>query len=162
MFALWLMGSYGDILRQNHKILLKNRKILEKMYNHFIFTSFLNPCESSYDKCHRVSLLMSQTRFVCSIGHFGAKTADFWRKSLKLLPVNSIVFWITNNPCLPQQVISMLQYSESLWKMLQNEPCLHFGPWGVTEIFWGKIIRFYWKIAKYWKKCIIILFSPVS
>jgi hypothetical protein len=46
--------------------------------------------------------------------------------------------------------------------MLQNEPCLHFGPWGVTEIFWGKIMRFYWKIAKYWKKCVIILFSPVS
>jgi hypothetical protein len=30
------------------------------------------------------------------------------------------------------------------------------------KIFWGKIIRFSWKIAKYWKKCIIILFSPVS
>jgi hypothetical protein len=46
--------------------------------------------------------------------------------------------------------------------MLQNEPCLHFGPFGVTEIFLGKIIRFYWKITKYWKKCVIILFSPVS
>jgi hypothetical protein len=32
----------------------------------------------------------------------------------------------------------MLQYSESLWKMLQNELCLHFGPFGVMEIFWGK------------------------
>jgi hypothetical protein len=92
MFAFWPMGSYGDILGQNYKILLKNRQILEKMYNYFIFTSFLNPCESSYDKCNRVSLLMSQTRFVCSLGHFGAKTADFLRKSLKLLPVNSIVF----------------------------------------------------------------------
>jgi hypothetical protein len=88
MFALWPMGSYGDILGQNYKILLKNRQILEKMYNHFIFTSFLNLCESSYDKCHRVSPLMSQTRSVCSIGHFGAKTAAFLRKSLKLLPVN--------------------------------------------------------------------------
>jgi hypothetical protein len=77
MCALWLMGSYGDILGQIHKILLKNRQILEKMYNHFIFTSFLNSFESSYDKYHRVSLLISQTRFVCSIGHFGAKTADF-------------------------------------------------------------------------------------
>jgi hypothetical protein len=86
---------------------------------------------------------MSQTRFVCFIGHFGAKTADFWRKSVKLLPVNSIAFWITNNPCLPQQVISMLQYSESLWKLLQNDTCLRSGPWGVTEIFWGKIIQFY-------------------
>jgi hypothetical protein len=77
MFALWPMGSYGDILGQNYKILLKNRQILGKMYNHFIFTSFLNPCESSYDKCHRVSFLMSQTRFVCSFGHFEAKTTDF-------------------------------------------------------------------------------------
>jgi hypothetical protein len=48
-----------------------------KMYNHYIFIRFLDPCESSYDKCHRVSLLMSQTRFVCSFGHFGANTADF-------------------------------------------------------------------------------------
>jgi hypothetical protein len=30
MFALWPMGRYGDILGQNHKILLKNRQILEK------------------------------------------------------------------------------------------------------------------------------------
>jgi hypothetical protein len=27
------MGRYGDILGQNHKILLKNRQILEKMSN---------------------------------------------------------------------------------------------------------------------------------
>jgi hypothetical protein len=49
------MGRDGDILGKNHKILLKNRQILEKMYNHFIFTSILNPCESSYDKCYRLS-----------------------------------------------------------------------------------------------------------
>jgi hypothetical protein len=30
MFALWPMGLDGDILGQSHKILLKNRKILEK------------------------------------------------------------------------------------------------------------------------------------
>jgi hypothetical protein len=30
MIALWLMGRYGDILGQNHKILLKNRQILGK------------------------------------------------------------------------------------------------------------------------------------
>jgi hypothetical protein len=36
--------------------------------------------------------------------------------------------------------------------MLQSEPCLHFGPWGVTELFWGKIIRFYGKITANWKK----------
>jgi hypothetical protein len=92
MFALWPMGCYGDIWGQNHKILLKNHQVLEKLYNHFIFTSILNPCESTYDKCHRLSFLISQTRFVCSIGHFWAKTADFSRKSVKLLPVNSIVF----------------------------------------------------------------------
>jgi hypothetical protein len=61
------------------------------MYNHFIFTSILNPCEFSHAKCHRLSFLMSQTQLVCTIDHFGAKTADFLRKSVKLLPVNSIV-----------------------------------------------------------------------
>jgi hypothetical protein len=77
MFALWPMGRYGDIMGQNHKILLKNCQILEKMYYHFIFTSILDPSESSYNKCHRLQFLMSQTRFVCSIGHFGTKTTDF-------------------------------------------------------------------------------------
>jgi predicted ABC-class ATPase len=43
MFTLWPFGRYGDILRQNHKILLKNRRILGKMYNRFIFTGILNP-----------------------------------------------------------------------------------------------------------------------
>jgi hypothetical protein len=77
MFALWPMERYGDILGQNPKILLKNRQILEKMYNHFIFTSIVNPRKFSHDKCHRYSFLMSQTRFVFSIGYFGANTADF-------------------------------------------------------------------------------------
>jgi hypothetical protein len=67
MFVLWAMGRYRDILGQNHKILLKNRQILEKKYNHFIFTSILNPFESSYDKSHRLSFLMSQTQFLCFI-----------------------------------------------------------------------------------------------
>ena len=80
MFALWPIGCYGDILGQNRMILLKNRQILEKMCNHFIFTSILNPRESSYDKCHMLTFLMSHTRFVCSFGHFGAKTADFFMK----------------------------------------------------------------------------------
>jgi hypothetical protein len=62
---------------QNNEILLKNRQILEKMYNYFIFSSILNPCESSQDKGHKLLFLMSQTRFVCSTDHFGAKTADF-------------------------------------------------------------------------------------
>jgi hypothetical protein len=78
MFALWPMGRYGDIWGQNHKILLKNRQILEKMYNHFIFNSILNPDEYSYDKCHRLSFLISQTRFVYSIGHLGAKPQIFY------------------------------------------------------------------------------------
>jgi hypothetical protein len=77
MFALWPVGRYGDILGQNRKILLQNRQILEKLCNHSIFTSILNLCESSYDKCYRLSFLISQTRFVCSIGHFGAKPAYF-------------------------------------------------------------------------------------
>jgi hypothetical protein len=77
MFALWPMRRYGDILGQNHKILLQKSQILEKMCTHFIFTSVLNPCESSYDKCYKLSFLMSQAQFVCSIGHFGAKTAEF-------------------------------------------------------------------------------------
>jgi hypothetical protein len=33
MLAFWPMGCYGDILGQNHKILLKNRQILEKWYD---------------------------------------------------------------------------------------------------------------------------------
>jgi hypothetical protein len=78
MFALWPLGRYGDILGQNHKILLKNRQILEKMYNHFIFTSILNFSESSYDKCHRLLFLMSQTQFLCSIW-------SFWGKNRRLL-----------------------------------------------------------------------------
>jgi hypothetical protein len=83
MFALWPMESYGDILGQNHKILLKNRQILKKkMYYHFISTSVLNSCESSYDKCHRLTFLMSHARFVCSIGHFGAKPTDCFYENL--------------------------------------------------------------------------------
>jgi hypothetical protein len=66
MFALWRMGRYGDILGQNHKILLKNRQIhvLEKMYNQFICNRILNPSEYSYDKYHRLSFLMSQAWLV--------------------------------------------------------------------------------------------------
>jgi hypothetical protein len=80
MFALKFIGSYGDILGQNYKILLKNRQILEKMYNHFIFTCVLNLCDSSYDKCYRLSFFMSQKWFVCYFGHFGAKTTEFFKK----------------------------------------------------------------------------------
>jgi hypothetical protein len=30
MFALWPMARYGNVMGQNHKILLKNRQILGK------------------------------------------------------------------------------------------------------------------------------------
>jgi hypothetical protein len=76
------MGLYGDILGQNYKNLLKNREILENMYNHFIFISIINPSEYFYDKCHRLSFLMFPTRFVYSIGHFGAKTTIFFYENL--------------------------------------------------------------------------------
>jgi hypothetical protein len=73
---------WGKIIRFYWKI----AKYWEKMYNHFIFNSVLNLCESSYDKCHRLSFLMSQTRFVCSIGHFWAKTAVFEMKIRETVP----------------------------------------------------------------------------
>jgi hypothetical protein len=50
---------------------------------------------------------------------------------------------------------------KSFRNMQQSEPCLHFGPWGVTELFWGKTIIFYGKITGNWKKCIIILLTAV-
>jgi hypothetical protein len=72
------LGGVTDIFwGQNHKILLKNAK---KMYNNFIFTSILNPSESSYDKCHRLSFLMSETQFLCYIGHIGTKTHRYLTK----------------------------------------------------------------------------------
>jgi hypothetical protein len=57
------MGCYRHILGQNHKILFENLQILKnKIYNHFIFTSILNPNESSDDKCHKLSFLMLEIR----------------------------------------------------------------------------------------------------
>jgi hypothetical protein len=41
MFALWPMGLDGDILGQNHKILLKNRQLLEKNVSSFYFHQYL-------------------------------------------------------------------------------------------------------------------------
>jgi hypothetical protein len=77
MFALWPLGHYGDILGQNHKILLNNRQYWEKcIIILFSPVCFENPIES-YDNCHKLSFfLMSQTQFLCYIGHFGAKTTD--------------------------------------------------------------------------------------
>jgi hypothetical protein len=39
--------------------------------------STLNPDKSSYDKYHRLSFQISQTRFVYFIANFGGKNADF-------------------------------------------------------------------------------------
>jgi hypothetical protein len=59
------------------------------MYNHFIFTSILNPSEPSYDKCHKLSFLMSKTVFVLYWSFGGKNHRFFFTKSVKLLPVNS-------------------------------------------------------------------------
>jgi hypothetical protein len=75
---------HGELRRYfgtKHKILLKNRQILEKMYNHFIFTSILNPSKYSGGKCHRLSFIISQIRFVYFIGHFGAETAEYLKEN---------------------------------------------------------------------------------
>ena len=81
MFALWPMGRDGDILGQNHKILLKNRQILEKKCIIILFSPvseiLVNCLMINVIGCH---FLMSRTRFVCSFGHFGAKTTDFLMK----------------------------------------------------------------------------------
>jgi hypothetical protein len=81
-------GSWGVMEILWGKLMIFYWKIArywKKMYNHFIFTNLLNPCESSYYKCHRLSFWMFQTQLICSIGHFGVKTIDFWQKSVKLL-----------------------------------------------------------------------------
>jgi hypothetical protein len=78
MFELWPMGRYGYIIGQNHTILLKNRQILEKMYNHFIFTSISNSCESSHDKCHRLSFFYVPN--TVSVFYW-----SFWGKNHRLL-----------------------------------------------------------------------------
>jgi hypothetical protein len=52
-------------------------------------------------------------------------------------------------------------------KMLQNEPCLHYGPWGLTDIL-DKIIFFFILLKKIIEKCkkllnyfiIISIFNP--
>jgi hypothetical protein len=77
MFALWPIGRYGDICGQIHNTLLKNRQILENMNNHLIFTNIFTLNKYFYDRWHKLSSLMSQTRFVYSFGHFGANITDF-------------------------------------------------------------------------------------
>jgi hypothetical protein len=95
MFPLWLMGRCRNILGQNHTILLKICQILEKMYNQFIFTSIFTPGEYSYQKCHtcRLLFLMSQTRFVYFIGHFGKTSGCTTR------PLHCLVWGWKIGPC---------------------------------------------------------------
>jgi hypothetical protein len=96
---------------------------------------------------------------LCILGiHFLKKNCRFFTKIFETITNKSPI-----TPVCAKRVISRLHYSESLWKMLQIELCLHFCPWGFTEIFWDKIILFYWKITENWKNpSIIILFSPLS
>jgi hypothetical protein len=75
-FALSPLGRYGDIFGQNHKILLKIHRILEKCI--FFHKHLLNPSESSDEKRHRLLFPISQTQFVYFISHFWVKTADFF------------------------------------------------------------------------------------
>jgi hypothetical protein len=76
LFVLLCLGRYEDILGQNHKILLKNHWKLGKSYNYFIIISILNPKESFYNKCHRLSLYVSKT--ICLLfWSFWAKMSRF-------------------------------------------------------------------------------------
>jgi hypothetical protein len=67
LFVLLCLGRYGDILGQNHKILLKNHWKLGKLYNYFIIICILNPKESFYNKCHRLSLCLKNDLFIVLI-----------------------------------------------------------------------------------------------
>jgi hypothetical protein len=86
---------------------------------------------------------------------FGAKTTYcfflFLQKSVKLSRVN-ISFLNHQWPLFASRGNFKVTIFWSVWKILQNVPCLHFGTWGVTELFRGKIIRFYWKYSANWKK----------
>jgi hypothetical protein len=81
MFAFWPLGNYLDILGRNRKILLRNHGKFEKNYNH-IFTSILNPSESSYGKCHILLFLVSQTRFVYLLVILGQKPQILFYENL--------------------------------------------------------------------------------
>jgi hypothetical protein len=101
---------------------------------------------------------------LCILGdHFWPNAVDFWHdKNLWVCYQQIVVFYITNNPCLPQRVISGLQYPESLSQMLHNEPCLHFHLWGVTEILCVKIMILLKNHKTLEKMFNHFLFSPVS
>jgi hypothetical protein len=105
---------------------------------------------------------MFQTWFACSIGHFGTKTTHFLQKSVKLLAVNISLLNDHQPLFVPKGNCKGEFYYKSFRKMLQIEPCLHFGLWGVTELFWGKIIRFYGNITGIWGKKMHNYFIVVS
>jgi hypothetical protein len=51
--------------------------------------------------------------------------------------------WFTNEPYPPEGIFSMLWFSASLWKILQDEPCFYSGCW------FGIIVWLYRKIVEY-------------
>jgi hypothetical protein len=71
MFALRPVGVTEFDLGQNHRILREKKSIL-------------NPDKYSYDKYDRFSILISQTRFVYFIDHFGAKMQNFFNENHEL------------------------------------------------------------------------------
>jgi hypothetical protein len=58
-----------------------------------------------------------------------------------------LVFGINNKPCSLKRLILRVWYYESFKNILQNEPCLHSCPFGVTEI----LQDFVEKSLKVWK-----------
>jgi hypothetical protein len=110
------MGSYRDILGQNHKILLKNRQILEKMYNHLIFTSISNPWEFFL-------INVTGSHFWCSKHSLSVLLVILGQKP-QILGENLLncyhwiaVIWITNNPSLPPKGYFKVTI---FWKLMNN------------------------------------------
>jgi hypothetical protein len=121
-----------------------------EMPDYFIVISILNLHKSSCNRCNGLSFLISQTRFVYFIYHFGAKTAHFFlRKSVNLIPINI---------CLLNHQLALFAQEDNFKSMIfwKLKNILHWVLFvallGVTEIFWGKIIRFCWKITINWGK----------
>jgi hypothetical protein len=170
MFTFWPNRRNGNILGGNHKVLSTNHWKLGKKHNYFIVISILNPEISSYDEYYSLSFLM-----VCVFhwSFWGKKKNNnkIWKwKQVNLIPPHrrkprvivcsnnpwpatmllpmNISLWITNKPCSPKRIVLRVWYFKNFKNILQNEPCLHSCPQGVTEIFWDKITRFCWKISE--------------
>ena len=74
---------------------------------------------------------LSQISFFLSLSAYFSLKCISQGGTRKIIYPNSP--WATNNLCPPPPLGEFLRvwFSESLWKMLQNEPCLHSGRWGV-------------------------------